>query len=211
VDIAIMADKGGVGKSTLAVHLAERLRQLGHDAGLLDLDRNATSSWWLRKGGRENGRPGVPVYPLTAMGGALPNHAVRLWDTPAHPAVEMQQALVDLCDALLIVAQADEASQVAAAQLYHRLAARGAATVRVVFNAMQPNSREGADSIAAARAAGMACCDTVVRRYSCYSHAQWDGRAVCDYPYASADKAWSDVAALAGELLALPSETAHAR
>ena len=47
----------------------------------------------------------------------------------------------------------------------------------------------------------MACRETVVRRYTCYSHAQWDGRAVCDDPYAGADKAWSDVAALTGELL----------
>jgi len=93
------------------------------------------------------------------------------------------------------------------ARLKMRLQARrkapGLVGMVLLFNGMQPNSRDGADSVAAARAAGMACFDTVVRRYNCYGHAQWDGRTVCDYPYASADKAWADIAAVVNEILSL--------
>src|ERR1035438_2126765 len=96
MDIAFMADKGGVGKSTLAFHVATRLRQLGRDVGLIDLDRKQTSSGW--HGERA---PYVPSYPLTALGVAPPEHELRVWDTPAHPSHDLRSRLVALADVVV--------------------------------------------------------------------------------------------------------------
>jgi|APSaa5957512535_1039671.scaffolds.fasta_scaffold20160_4 chromosome partitioning protein len=45
--IAIGSQKGGCGKSTLAVNLSVALSQIGHDVVLVDADRQSTSSNWI--------------------------------------------------------------------------------------------------------------------------------------------------------------------
>ena len=47
--IAIANSKGGVGKSTLAVHLAAWLHQQGHRVTLADCDSQQSSSEWIRE------------------------------------------------------------------------------------------------------------------------------------------------------------------
>ena len=47
--IAIANSKGGVGKSTLAVHLAAWLHQQGHAVTLADCDTQQSSSEWIRE------------------------------------------------------------------------------------------------------------------------------------------------------------------
>src|SRR5579872_3664772 len=47
--IAIANSKGGVGKSTLAVHLAAWLYEQGHSVTLADCDTQQSSSEWIRE------------------------------------------------------------------------------------------------------------------------------------------------------------------
>lgn len=47
--IAVASMKGGVGKSTIAVHLAAWLSEQGHRVTLADLDSQASSSQWIRE------------------------------------------------------------------------------------------------------------------------------------------------------------------
>lgn len=47
--IAVANSKGGVGKSTLAVHLAAWLHQQGHSVILADCDTQQSSSEWIRE------------------------------------------------------------------------------------------------------------------------------------------------------------------
>ena len=47
--VAMSNSKGGVGKSTLAVHLAVYLKELGADVMLVDADAQGSSSVWLRE------------------------------------------------------------------------------------------------------------------------------------------------------------------
>ena len=206
MDLALVADKGGVGKSLLAFHIATRLKQLGHDVGLVDLDRRWASSKWAAVTGY------VPSYPIALSADAqLPEHRVRVWDTPAHPSDPMRGALIDTCDLVLVVCTYDMESQLAAAELYADLAARDAAVpVRVVINQVHPTGNEGPEARESLAALGAKALPTFVRSYKCYSHARWQGKAVCDYPYAKADEAWSDIRALTAEVLALVQETLHA-
>jgi chromosome partitioning protein len=47
--IVIANSKGGVGKSTLAVHLAAWLHEQGHEVMLADCDSQHSSSEWLHE------------------------------------------------------------------------------------------------------------------------------------------------------------------
>lgn len=47
--LAFTNQKGGVGKSTLAVHLAAKLQEMGESAVLVDADVQRSSSMWLRE------------------------------------------------------------------------------------------------------------------------------------------------------------------
>lgn len=55
--IIVANTKGGVGKSTIAVHLAVWLLDQGCDVALLDTDEQGTASSWLSKV-----EPSIPVY-----------------------------------------------------------------------------------------------------------------------------------------------------
>ena len=203
MDIAFVADKGGVGKTTVSYHVATRLKQMGGDVGLLDLDRRSTGSKWVAMAEAAY----FPAYPLDTLTGTLPDHVIRVWDTPAHPAVGMQESLMGACEVVVIVAQSDIDSQQAAAELCASLTGRGQAAVRILFNAIHPTSGVGAESIGTARRLGLPCLDAYVRRYTCYERSRWDGRAVCDGPYSSADNAWTDICAVTAEILKTVEET----
>ena len=55
--IIVANTKGGVGKSTIAVHLAVWLLDHGYDVALLDTDEQGTASSWLSKV-----EPSIPIY-----------------------------------------------------------------------------------------------------------------------------------------------------
>lgn len=66
--IIVANTKGGVGKSTIAVHLAVWLFDQGCDVALLDTDEQGTASSWLSKA-----EPSLPIY-----SGREPNKLVAL-------------------------------------------------------------------------------------------------------------------------------------
>lgn len=197
MNIAFVADKGGVGKSTLSYHVAARLALLGNDVCLVDLDRRAASSNWIRAGEP----PRLPAYQADDVVGRMPEHAMCVWDTPAHPSAKLRDSLAAGCDLLIVVALTDRESHIAAAELCARLRDEGA-NAAILVNAVRPNASSGRQAVEAFTAAGLPCFQTVIRSYACYQHAQWDLRGVCDYPYGSADNAWSDICAATAEALA---------
>jgi len=204
MDIALMADKGGVGKSLLAYHLATRLRQQGRDVALIDLDQRATSSRWAKATGY------VPAYALADYAEReSTRHRDRVWDTPAHAGSDLRASLVETCDLLVIVASSDVESQRAAVELEAGLRrSPDCPPTAVVVNNILPQSRRGLDLRAGFHEAGIHVLDTVVRRFACYEYAQLDGQAVCEAPYAKADDAWADICAMTAELLKF-EETAY--
>ena len=93
--IAVVAEKGGVGKTTLALDLAVTATRKGHSVAVLDVDQQATASKWTDR--RSEDRPWV-----------VPTHASRIAasieqargqgvdfiviDTPPHSSTEAAEA-----------------------------------------------------------------------------------------------------------------------
>lgn len=192
MEIAVMADKGGVGKTLLSAHLAARLAQVAPPVSLVDLDARQASSRWLSRAGEA-----VAVYTLQDMPDDVPG--TRLWDTPAHPSTQLRHDLASQCDATLIVVTDDLDAQLAAVDVWREIAGVSPVT-RVVINDVYPSSSP-AVLREELRDLGLDVLDSYVRRYACYTHAKADGRLVCDYPYSRADEAWSDIKAVCEEVL----------
>ena len=89
--VALLAQKGGVGKTTLAVTLAVQAEQAGFTAGVIDADPQATASGWFVSREQHAGRssPTVASVPTpSAMRAALraaaeENLSWLFIDTPA--------------------------------------------------------------------------------------------------------------------------------
>jgi chromosome partitioning protein len=64
--IAILSQKGGAGKTTLAVHLAVAAARAGHQAAIIDLDPQASATGW--KDSRPHDTPAV----VSAQAARLP-------------------------------------------------------------------------------------------------------------------------------------------
>ena len=67
--IALISQKGGVGKTTLAIHLATAFEALGHRTLVVDLDPQTSAAEW--KDARAEGRPYVMAVPPSRLGKTL--------------------------------------------------------------------------------------------------------------------------------------------
>ena len=88
--IALMAMKGGVGKTTLAVHLAVAAMRAGESVAIIDTDPQASAAAWarVRNGGSPDVVP-VPVQRLAqALAAAADDYSVVIVDTAPRASVE---------------------------------------------------------------------------------------------------------------------------
>lgn len=87
ITIGLISQKGGVGKTTLAIHLATAFQAAGREAMVVDLDPQASAAEW--KDARTDARPYVIAVPAARLRKTLDtareNEAeVVLLDTPPH-------------------------------------------------------------------------------------------------------------------------------
>jgi chromosome partitioning protein len=102
--ITVASFKGGVGKTTTAVHIAAYL-QADAPTLLIDGDPNRSASRWNRRGG-------LPFKVVDERQAAryARNFAHTVIDTQARPSREDLEALVDGCDLLIIPTTPDALS-----------------------------------------------------------------------------------------------------
>lgn len=128
--IVIGNEKGGAGKSTVAIHLAVALLRMGKAVGVIDLDlRQASLTRYL--GNREQWRDshGVPLpMPVTAT--LQPSKARHLDEVEAEESRAWAEALADLkkrCDFIIVDAPGSDTH-------FARLAHAGADTLVTPIN-----------------------------------------------------------------------------
>ncbi len=99
--ITIAQQKGGAGKTTLAIHLALAWAALGKRVAILDIDPQASLSTWFKLRNARTGKTG-PVIEATAVSGwrtageverQARDHDIVLIDSPPHAETEARIAV----------------------------------------------------------------------------------------------------------------------
>ncbi|WP_031494815.1 ParA family protein [Bryobacter aggregatus] len=153
--IALLAKKGGVGKSTVSLLLWMALRQAGRDAVLLDWDAQGTSTKALELLGGQNAKQGSPT----------------LYDTPPnleHAATGTAVRSADLC---LIVTTPSLADIWEAADAVQFVESRNPGSARVVFNKVRKGTVLGKLLDESARLIPAPALGVNLSERECYKHA----------------------------------------
>lgn len=195
MNIALLSHKGGVGKTTVSIHLTHLLNQAA-PALLVDDDRNRSATAWSKRGA-------LPFRVIPEKQAALVagNYEHRVLDTGARVERVDLEDISEGCDLLILVTFADALALDACLLTVDELNAVGAADrFRILLNAVPPVGSAGQDAFQMLTDAGLPVFETRIRRYAAYGKAAGLGTTVDQVPDPYALTAWSDFIALGREL-----------
>lgn len=181
--IAIISQKGGAGKTTLALHLAAAAQGAGRIALVVDTDPQATASQWASW--RQDAPPEVidsPPPRLAAKVAAALGQGADLVviDTPPH-ADSAARAAAEIADLILIPCR-PSAFDLAAIQTSAKLAQLLRKPAFVVFTAGPPNApRVYEEAGELVDGYGTPPCPVVLPDRAAYRHASAEGRSVTEF------------------------------
>jgi len=198
--VAILSQKGGAGKTTLALHLAVAAEQAGQLAAVIDLDPQASAAGW--KDSRKAETPAVVSVPSTRLPQAL--EAARnggadlaIIDSAPH-AGEVAFAAAEAADFILIPCRPGILDLRAIAPTA-RIAKLAGKRTFVVLNAM-PNRAPNvlADARAAVAVHSLEVAPFSIQQRAAYAHALTTGQTAQEFE--PNGRAGQDVAELYGWL-----------
>lgn len=194
--IAIIAQKGGAGKTTLAVHLAAEAERAGKVALVVDMDPQASASQWATW--REGAPPDVIDTPPPLLAKKIKQAQDMgaefvVIDTPPHAdaAATTAAAVADL----LLIPCRPRGLDLHAIQLTARLVEATRKPAFVVFMGGPPNARKLYEEAAqVVQSYGLQAAPCIIPERASYHHATSQGRAA--YEIEPKGKAAEDMAAL---------------
>jgi chromosome partitioning protein len=201
--VTVASFKGGVGKSTTAVHLAAYFRLLNKTV-LVDADLNRSSTAWAARGS----------LPFDVVDEAMTAKVARayehlIFDTAARPDAEVLKVLADGCDMLVIPTTADGLSFDALMLTVDALRKIEAKRYRILITMTPPRpARDGEAAQEALLAQGLPVFRTTIRHLKAFKSAGTQGVLVSDIKDPRAQFGWEDYAAVGDELIALAKEMA---
>lgn len=181
--IAIISQKGGAGKTTLALHLAAAAQDAGQVALIVDTDPQATASQWASW--RQDAPPEVidsPPPRLAAKVGAAKEQGANfiVIDTPPH-ADSAARAAVEVADLVLIPCR-PSAFDLSAIQTTAKLVQLLRKPAFVVFTAGSPNApRVYQEAGELVESFGTPPCPVQIPDRAAYRHASGEGQTVMEY------------------------------
>lgn len=181
--IAVISQKGGAGKTTLALHLAAAAQGAGRVALVVDTDPQATASQWAAW--RHDAPPEVidsPPPRLPAKVAAAQGQGAE-WiviDTPPH-ADSAARAAAELADLVLVPCR-PSAFDLAAIQTTAKLVQLLRKPAFAVFTAGPPNApRVYAEAGELVAGFGTPPCPVILPDRAAYRHASAEGRTVTEF------------------------------
>src|SRR5438105_405887 len=109
--LAVVASKGGVGKSVLATCLAAHAAKAGHTVGLVDMDAQGSTTLWHRM-------RGSPDNPALLGAGKGPKVDVTIIDGPPSNMAVIERA-IRACDVAVIPVRAGAFDLAAVTDVVH--------------------------------------------------------------------------------------------
>jgi chromosome partitioning protein len=193
--ITVASFKGGVGKTTTAVHLASYLQKLGKTL-LIDGDPNRSATGWTKRGKLPFD---VVDERQAAMRARDYTHAVI--DTQARPSKEDLEALVAGCDLLVIPSTPDALSLDALMLTIEVLHGLEAKRFKIMLTMIPPRpSRDGEEARAMLQEAKLPLFQAGIRRLVAFQKAALQGVPVFEVNDPRAIEGWKDYEAVGEEL-----------
>jgi chromosome partitioning protein len=194
--VAVISQKGGAGKTTLALHLAVAGHLAGYDTGLIDVDPQGTAETWGTW--RNDEPPSVIGAKAATLGRTLEKARAAgaefvVIDTPPLAQAEARAA-ADRADVILVPCQL-RIFDLDAIRVTAGLVATAGKPAFVVFNrtpSRAPNLY--AQGVEAVGAMGMKAAPIMLVERAAYHHAEQDGKAAQEI--APASKAAAEVGEL---------------
>ena len=181
--IAVAGAKGGVGKTTLAVHLAVAAVQQGRDVVLLDADPQLSAVRWSER--RSSSEPVVLGRAVSQLAAEMERIAgfgadVAIVDTPPRAWVGADNAALvaaKLADVVLVPCRPSIFDIESTAVSVQRLQAATAAPVVVVVNGCAHRGREADEAAEALGGLGAQVCPARIGQRVAFARSLLDGRA----------------------------------
>jgi chromosome partitioning protein len=194
--ITVASFKGGVGKTTTAVHLAAFLQQ-DKDTLLIDGDPNRSATGWAKRGK-------LPFRVVDERQAARFSRDYQnvVIDTQARPSQEDLEALAEGCDMLIIPSTPDALSLDALTLTVHALQGLAPSRYRILLTMIPPKpSRDGEEAREMLEEAKLPLFASSIRRLVAFQKAALQGVPVCDVNDARAEIGWQDYLAIGAELM----------
>lgn len=193
--VTVASFKGGVGKTTTAVHLAAHLQSTGPTV-LIDGDANRSATTWAGRGELP-----FPVLDEKRLGKAAREFEHLVIDTQARPARDELQDLVEGCDLLVIPSTPDALALDALMQTVETLDGLGANRYRVLLTIIPPlPSHDGEEARSMLKQAKLPVFKQGIRRLSAFSKSALAGKLVRDVPDPRAILGWQDYETVGKEI-----------
>ena len=181
--IAVASAKGGVGKTTLAVHLAVAAVQQGRDVVLVDADPQLSAVRWSER--RSSSEPVVLGRAVSQLAAEMERIAgfgadVAIVDTPPRAWVGADNAALvaaKLADVVLVPCRPSILDIESTAVSVQRLQAATAAPVVVVLNGCAHRGREADEAAEALGGLGAQVCPDRIGQRVAFARSMLDGRA----------------------------------
>ena len=203
--VTIAQQKGGAGKTTLAIHLALTWAASGQRVAIIDIDPQASLSTWFRLRHQRLGTGGTPIEVAAVSGWRVPSEVERqaraqdivLIDSPPHAETEARIAV--RAGKLVLVPVQPSPMDFWATKPTLDLARSEKTPALLVLNRVPPRAKLTGKVLEAFNALDVALAETQIGNRVALAAAINEGRGILEYQPSST--AAREIKALAAEVL----------